>query len=296
LVYLIKAGFRSILSNKLMSGASVCTLVVCLVLIGAAVLFSYDINTFVETMEAQNEIVVYLGGSLTQGQIDQVGTKIGLIGNVEKYTFISKEQALEEMIQKIDGLDTLIGSYKDDNNLPDSYVVTIKDLTLMSDTVGRLNTIGNVIQVNAPTQIADILIKLKQMVNTFGIVIVAVLGLVALVIISNTVRVAVYARRREINIMKYVGATNFFIRMPFIVEGVILGLIASAISFFTVWAVYQLLYRWLATSAFSFISTLAAHMIPFSELAMQLFGLFILAGVGIGGLGSSIFVRRYLKV
>ena len=298
--YLMREGARNIYANKQMSAAAIGVLVACLLLIGASILFSFNANSFVGYVEAQNEVVVFLTDGLGDEAIDAVEQSILDTENVAGCRFISKEEGLDSWVDSMSGVtensEELFAPLYEDNIMPDSFSVTVRDLSQLDATVEALGAIADVDYVRAPEQVAQTITILKNAVNVGGAAIVLLLIAVASMIIANTIKITVFNRRKEISIMKYVGATDMFIRLPFIVEGLLLGLISAALAFLIIWALYARLCQSLTGSDTVLLAFLTENLVPFGQMALPLIGCFILVGVTIGTLGSIIFVRRYLKV
>lgn len=299
--YLFKEGARNIYANKQMSVAAIGVLVACLLLIGMSILFSFNANSFVGYVEGQNEVVAFLQDDLSDSDIAAVEVEIAETANVSKYRFISKEEGLDSWVESMSGVtedsEELFAPLYEDNIMPDAYSVTITDLSQLEPTVAELQNISGVDYVRAPEQVAQTITIFKQVVNVGGGAIVLLLIGVASMIIANTIKITVFNRRKEINIMKYVGATNMFIRLPFIVEGLLLGLISATLAFLLVWGLYSGLIHWLAGSdGAAWFGFITENLVPFGDMALQLMGCFVLVGVTIGTVGSIIFVRKYLKV
>ena len=295
--YLTKQGLNSLWKNRLMSLASIGVLVVCLILVGAAGLFSANVNSMMKYVQSQNEALVLANNDATQTQLDEIEKEIKKLENVDTVTFVSKDQALEEQKEKYgeyaDALDTMKG---DKNPLSDSFTVTFKDLSQIEGTIAQLEKINNVKKVSVMMDVANNMAVIGRVLYIGGIVIVVILIAVAMVIISNTVKMTIFNRRKEISIMKYVGATDQFIRFPFVVEGAVLGLVSSVIAYVALLIGYNALVSTLPTDDGSILSTLANNLIPFSHFWFPLMLFFIVAGLSVGVFGSSVFVRKHLKV
>ena len=295
--YLTKQGLNSLWKNRLMSLASIGVLVVCLILVGAAGLFSANVNSMMKYVQSQNEALVLANNDATQTQLDEIEKEIKKLENVDTVTFVSKDQALEDQKEKYgeyaDALDTMKG---DKNPLSDSFTVTFKDLSQIEGTVAQLEKINNVKKVSVMMDVANNMAVIGRVLYIGGIVIVVILIAVAMVIISNTVKMTIFNRRKEISIMKYVGATDQFIRFPFVVEGAVLGLVSSVIAYVALLIGYNALVSTLPTDDGSILSTLANNLIPFSHFWFPLMLFFIVAGLSVGVFGSSVFVRKHLKV
>lgn len=300
--YLTVQGMHNLTRNKLMSMASVGILAACLVITGVAALLSLNVNNFVDYLGAQNRVIVYLQLDADDALIGETARAIDKVDNLLDCTFVSKEEALEETKGWIAGYDNgayanVLDGYAGENNpLYASFRVTVDDLSQMGQTVARLQQLPGVDFVDAPSDLARTLVTLKNTVAAAGWGLVAVLALISLVVISNTIRVTVYARRKEINIMKFVGATNSFIRLPFLVEGALIGLLAALISFGLVTGAYLGVLEAVQQSGNGLLSSLYFSLIPYRQIWPWLAGGFGLSGVLIGAFGSGFSVRRHLKV
>ena len=288
--YLFKEGVRNIWSNRTMSLASVGVLVSCLLLTGAAFLFSMNISAAMKTIEGNNSVKVYMQQGLPVLSSVKAGQEIKKLDNIKSCKFVPKDEAIGKVMNMLGEKDAslLAGLSGKDNPLPDAYQVSFKDLSKYKTTVAQIKKITGVGSVNDYSDIAAKLTKLDHMITTGGFWIILLLSLVSLFIISNTIRATMFSRRLEINIMKSVGATNWFIRVPFIVEGVIIGLISGALAS----ALLQLLYGKL-TGMLTSITMFAP--IPMGSISGALTGAFLLAGGIFGALGGAISIGKYLK-
>ncbi|WRS27120.1 permease-like cell division protein FtsX [Oscillospiraceae bacterium MB08-C2-2] len=296
IAYLFKEGFRNLFHNKLMSFACIGVLMACLLLIGGAAMFSINVNSIVQYVEDQNEIVAFLSDSMEQGDIDVLTLKLGKMENILQVTFISKEQALEGEKEKMGEFASLLDGLEETNPLPDTFIIRIDDLAKLEQTVGQLRDMDGIEKVNAQTEVATILTGIKKTVTVAGISIVIILVVVSVVIITNTIKLTVFSRRKEINIMKYVGATDTFIRMPFVVEGMMIGLIAALLAFGLLWGGYWYLLKWIGENYGPYIGPVYANTVDFVSVAPYVLGGFSILGIFIGMVGSGMFIRKYLKV
>ena len=294
--YLIREGLRSLWQNKMMTLASVAVLSACLLLIGAAGLLSVNLNAAMQTIEDQNEVEIFILDSATEDQQTALANTIKNDATLQNYVYVSKQDALNEMKQKFGEDNPLLEGYEEDNPFPASYRVQLKDLATLKDTVAVYEALEGIEQINAPTDVADTLLSVSNLVTTVCFVFVAVLVGVSLLIISNTIRLTVFNRRREINIMKYVGATNWFIRIPFLVEGMAIGLISALIAFGLVTLGYGSVMDMLAQTTSPFIANLSGGMVPYSGLWPVVLTGFIAGGVGTGAIGSLVSMQKHLEV
>ena len=294
--YLIKEGARNIWVNRMMSLASIGILVSCMLLIGSAILLSINLNGMVSYVENQNEMVAFLEDSADDITVSAVKAALDKNSNVDSFSFVSREEALERYSEIVP--DSLLENLEQDKEevFPLSFRITLKDLSLIDETTAQIEAIPGIMRVNAPTNVAETVTGIKRAVYICGSGIVIILLAVTLIIIANTIKVTVFNRRKEINIMKFVGATDLFIRMPFVVEGVLLGVISACLAYLILWGGYTYLMNYVQTQAATTLSAFLKNLVPFSQVAKQLLASFAVGGVAIGVFGSMIFVRKHLKV
>lgn len=295
--YLLKEGIRSLWTNRVMAFTSVGVLTTCLLIVGAAYLVTVNVNSMVKYVESQSEMSVYLAEDIDEDTISAVGAAIQQNANVAGVEFVSKEQGLENTQAGFGDDKYLLDAFKGERNpIPDTYNVRLKDVSLTAQTRDELAQINGVDTVMASTQVADTFTGVQRIVTALGSAIILALGIISLVIISNTIRATIFARRKEINIMKFVGATNSFIRIPFLVEGFMLGLISALVSFLIIWGCYSYLVSALDTNMSSFLQSALSNIIPFKDIASQLALFFGVTGTVLGTAGSSISIRNHVKV
>lgn len=286
LKYLLKEGFKNLFNNRLMSFASIGVLTSCLILTGAALLFSLNISSALKSVEDKNSFTVYLNDDLSNLESVRVGEKIKNVNNVESCSFYSKDEAIEQWKDKLGVLfDGLQGN---ENPLPNVFHVTLTDLSRYSETVAKIQTIEGVYSVSDRSETAEKLTQLNNLVTSMGFWIVVILGCISLFIISNTISVTMHSRKLEISIMKSVGATDLFVKIPFMVEGVMIGIISAITSILLLSLVYK-------TLTLSIEQIIPLSTIPFLSLLGNITLGFILAGITFGLLGGSISIRKYLK-
>lgn len=284
--YLIKEGFKNIWNNRIMSIASICVLVSCLVLTGSAVLFTLNVDKVVKSVEGSNETTFYLADNLSRVESVYIGRDIRKIKNVKEAEYCSKDKAIERY-KKMLG-EEIFERMNEDNPLPDAYIVKMKDIKKYKETVKEIMAIKGVSQVASRQETADRLAKIDGLVKTLSFWIVLALMIISLFIISNTIRATMHNRRFEISIMKSVGATNHFVRVPFVVEGMAIGLIAAVISTCGMIFLYDGIMN-IVTSVIPFTA------IPLSEVFLYMAGAFVVAGVLIGMVSGIISIRKYLR-
>ena len=288
--YLMKEGIRGIFLHGFMSFAAVLVTVACLVIVGSFSALVYNVNIMVEDLNKTNEVLAYVDSGLTDAEARSIGTKINQIPNVFKADFKSREKALEEFVADHQEETAFGGLVSTD--FRHRYVIVLENNELMAETVAQLEGVAGIVKVNAAFEMAEGFITLQNVLHIASIAVIVVLLIVSLLIISNTVKLALYDRKDEISIMKMVGATNGFIRLPFVVEGFILGMLGSLIAFFIEWSMYNVLVNRLGEldtlKLFSFV--------PFTELLQPMVMTFVAAGLFVGIVGSWTSIRKFLDV
>ena len=295
--YLARQGLHSMVKNRLMSVASIGVLTVCLLITGVAGLFTLNVGSLMDYLGSQNETVVYLDEDLTEEGLAAVDSALRSISGLREVTYVSKDEALERMKESMGDNAYLFDVFEgSENPFLANYRVVLDDVSDLPEIQPQLEAIEGVSSVGAPMQLSQMFTSVHKGVSLVCVILVAVLGFVSVVVISNTIRLTVFARRKEINIMKYVGATNGFIRLPFFVEGVTVGLIAGAISTVVVLGGYQLLLVFAVDLPGFWGTLLAGTLLPLSRVWYLVLGGFLLFGMLIGSLGTASSIRKYLKV
>lgn len=289
--YLTKEGFRNLHANRHMSIASVAVLLACMFMIGSAFMILVNVDSIMKSVESENVVMVYLDLDTTPEQVEEVRAQINANPNVVRCVYKDKQTAFNEALADL-GTDA---TYFDgvENPLPDLFEVSVGDMTKFSVTVSELQSINHVDLVRDNKDIANMLIRIRSLVTYVSIAIISVLLIISLFIIANTIRITMFSRRLEINIMKSVGATNWFIRWPFVVEGMLLGLISAAISLGAVWGVYRLI----EPKVGEIVSVVSKDftMVPFTQYVLYIAAAFVIIGLVSGGIGSLISIQKYLK-
>ena len=286
----MKEGFRSVVRHGFMSFAAICVTVACLIIMGSFSLLLYNLNVMVKSLEQENEILVYVDESYTQAQAKSVGSKINLIENVNQSRFVSREEALDAFVAKqtdgsvFDGIDA--------STLRDRFVVTLLDNNEMEKTVELIRPIEGVAEISAPYELEEGFRTLERALQVASVAIIAVLLIVTLFIISNTIKLAMLDRKDEIAIMNMVGATDRFIRFPFFVEGFVLGLVGAGVGFGLQWGLYDLI----VTNIASVDSMQLFSFVPFTQVLWVMIPAFLVAGLFVGIFGSLMSIRKFLDV
>jgi cell division transport system permease protein len=290
--YLTKEGFRNLRVNKLMTVASITVLFSCLMLVGIAFMMLVNIETFIAGIESENVIMVYVDDETDSYDYIRLGNELRAINNVASVDMVEKDAAYAEILAGLDdGLRNYLQS-TDENPLPDAYKVTVADMDGFENVVSEIKTLRNVSRVHENSVLARQLAGLRNSVTYISGGIIILLLVVSLFIISNTIKVTMFSRRLEISIMKSVGATNSFIRWPFMVEGVVIGIIAGLLATGAVWGIYEF-----ALGPFSAMLSSFGDVkeVRFLDYAPYLVAAFVGIGIFTGVFGSATSIRKYLK-
>lgn len=288
--YHIKEGARSVVTHGLMSFASVCMIVACLLIMGSFSLIAVNASHMLGDLEDDNEFLAYVDDSYTDEQARALQSQIEAIPNVSSVTFVSRAEALANFQEERQ--DQAIFQDLQPSALRDRYRIHVDDIQQLEATVALVQNVEGIADVNAALKVADGFVMVRNVAGVVAITLVVMLAIISVFIIANTIKLATFTRREEIAIMKMCGATNWFIRWPFLVEGVLLGLMGSLVAYFAQWGVYGLIDKAMVQSGIlSIISFL-----PFSSLAHTVLLAFLAAGLLIGAGGSFLAIRKFLKV
>ena len=288
--YLLREGIRGIFLHGFMSFAAIWVTVACLLIMGTFGLVLYNLNEMIVELEQENEMLVYIDETYSEAEAKSVGSQINQIANVHNAQFVSREQAVVNFADEMQDEDLFAGL--DPSTFRDRFVITLEDNSKMRETEAAIRSIEGVADVSVHYEIQEGFQTVQRILNIASVIIIAVLLVVSMLIISNTVKLAMYDRKEEIAIMKMVGATNGFIRWPFVVEGFILGILASAIAFFLEWGLYNLL-----QTQISMVDSLdLITVVPFVEVIEIVAIGYAVVGFLVGVLGSLLSIRKFLKV
>ena len=285
--YLIREGFKNIWSNRIMSLASIGVLISCLVLTGSAIMLSVNVSTIVESVGDSNVTTVYLEDDITELEAVYVGKSIEKVDNITQASFYPKDEAILAY-KDVLGEEVFVNMSGDDNPLPHAYHVVMADLSQYDKTVEQLLKVEGVNSVSSRSDVAEKLTSLNTLVTMMSFWIILALAIISLFIISNTIRMTMFSHRFEISIMKSVGATNSFVRTPFVIEGVIIGLVSAGVSIGALALLYDAVFK-------AVQNILPLDYVPFSDVMWFIIIAFTAAGVIVGSLGSLLSIRKYLK-
>ncbi len=287
--YLIREGFRSISTHGFMSFASVTIIMACLIIMGSISLLTLNIDAMIKNLEDQNEVVAFVDDSYTEEEAQALEEKIAAIDNVSSAQFVNRADAMDKFMDNynkdlMEGIDETVFRHR--------FVVQLDDIALMAQTKAELEAVEGVAKVNAHLEYAKIFVTVRNVVSVIAMVLIVILVFISIFIMSNTIKLATFNRREEIAIMKIVGATNAFIRMPFIIEGLVLGVLGGGLAFAAELGLYHLVTgRVVSSLTGSFIS-----VIPIERIALPMFIAFMATSIFVGVFGGVNAIKNYLKV
>ena len=288
--YLIKEGVKSIFTHGFMSFACVLVIVACLLIMGNFALLSLNIDHNIEQLENQNEILAFVDESLSLDDAKAIGPRLRTLDNVLDVQFVTREEAMESFVSKYD--DEEMFSDLTPSTFRNRYLVFLEDLSRMETTRNDIEQVEGIAEVSASLEVSRGFILVRNVVTIVSVALILILFVISIFIMQNTIKLATFSRREEIAIMKMVGAGNAFIRWPFIIQGLVLGMLGGVIAFLLQMGIYEVLTRRIAESSLAMM----VEVLPFSSLIGPLLAVFLGLGLLVGTFGSSIAIRNYLKV
>lgn len=295
--YTIKQGLKNIWKNKMFSLASIATMTACIFLFGLFYTIVTNFQSMVKDAEEGVAVTVFFDEGISQEKIDEIGEMIRLRAEVSRYEYISAEDAWESFKEVyFEGNEKAAESFAGDNPLANSasYAIYMNDISMQDTLVAYLGTVEGIREVNQSEMVANTLTDFNKLIGYISAGIVLILLGVAVFLISNTITVGISVRKEEIGIMKLIGATDFFVRAPFVVEGIVIGLVGAAIPLGILYVLYGEIITYIGEQ-FSFISSMM-NFLPVEIVFHTLVPVALILGVGIGFLGSCITIRKHLKV
>lgn len=287
---MIREGFRSIKTHGLMSFATVTIIMACLIIMGSVALLSLNINYLIKDLEKQNEVVAFVDDEIEdEEEAKAIGSQILAVGNISAADFVSRGEAMKNYMSKYDkslmeGIDETVFRHR--------FIIHLNDIEKLAQTKEALESVPGVARVRAHQEYADTFVKIRNIVSGVALVLMAILVFVSMFIMSNTIKLATFSRREEIAIMKMVGASNGFIRLPFVVEGLVLGILGGGLGFLAQWGLYDLVTKSLMESLTGDI----LEVVPFLSIAPMILAVYLGIGVVIGVFGGVNAIKNYLKV
>ncbi|ABY92346.1 permease-like cell division protein FtsX [Thermoanaerobacter brockii subsp. lactiethylicus] len=290
LKYFLKEGFNNLARNRLMTIASITSVMAAMLILGLFLVIILNVNSLTNQVESQLELKVFLKDNISEQEVSQIGNEIKSIHGVTSVVFESKEEALQKFKQQLGDKSYLAEGLEKDNPLPQSYIVKVKDANLMKNISNKIKQINGVDKVSYGQDVVDKLLGIIKIIRIVGLSIILILFIISIVIISNTIKLGVFARRREINIMKYIGATDWFIRWPFLIEGIVLGLVGALLSVVILALIYGYMLDIINNKLMVF------KLLPLEKIAGDIIVYFSIIGAIIGALGSGLSIKRFLNV
>ena len=292
--YLIKEGFRNVFKNKKSTISSLTIMCATMLVFGIFFLIGENVNYIINTVEQAQGIEVFIETDATEAEIEELGTKIRAMDAVNKVEYVTKEQALNRLKDRLKDQAYVLEIYEENNILPTSYIVTLTDLSKTKELQEEILTFDHVKRIESSDQTISTLLKIANGIRIGTGIFLLFLIVISVFIISNTIKLSVHSRRKEISIMKYVGATNSFIRWPFIIEGIIIGVVAALLSIIIIGLLYNLVAGQIMES--SVVALINISLLSFSEMFNLIICVYMGLGIGVGVLGSAISMRKYLEV
>ena len=293
--YLVKKGISSIWKNFLMSFASFCILMVSLLLVSCAVLLMMNVNKIMSNIEDTNEITIYLKEDISDKQVEHIKSVLEKNQDITDVKYYSKEQALDDFRDNMAEYSELL-DYLDKNPMPETFLVRVKDLSKIRHVVNTVNDIEGVEQTKAPYDFASVLVQIRNTFTLIGGAVLIALVVVSIVIVSNSIRTSVFARRNEISIMRYVGATSGFIKAPFFVEGMFIGILAGAAAWGLTWLIYDSVFALFSADLTVWQMFGFYWLTPFGDIMWYVLAVNCAAGALLGAVGTVFSTGKYLKV
>jgi len=289
--YLLKEGFKSVFTHGFMSFASITIITACLLIMGSFSLLAVNINAIIADLESQNEMLAFVDETLTEDEARAIEPYLLAENNVSNVVFVSRGEAYEEFKKGHEGNEKIFEKIEEDV-FRDRYVIYLDDIAYMPQTLERIEAVSGVAEVSAILELAKGFVTVRNIVSAVSVILIVILFLVSVFIMSNTVKLTTFGRREEIAIMRMVGATNSFIRTPFVIEGFVLGIMGVCIAFFAQWGIYTLV----CDSVMTGIAGELVKVIAFEDLMIPVGAVFLAVGTIVGLFGGSIAISNYLKV
>ena len=291
--YLIGEGFSNVFKNKKSTMASIIIMCATMIIFGLFLIIGENVNHFVDNLKLQQGFQVFMKEDATQEEMDKVKEDIRALDGISTIEFVSKEQGLNTMKEKLKDEKGVLDGFNV-QKIKASYIVKVTDLERSKTIQSEVEKIDNVVKITNSNETAMKLISIAKVIRIATGVILLLLIIISTFIISNTIKLTVHSRRKEISIMKYVGATNSFIRWPFIVEGIVIGIISSIISIIIVGGTYNIITTKMAES--DFVRVMGMNLVGLNEMLTSIILVYLILGIGIGTVGSVVSIRKYLKV
>ncbi len=293
--YLMREGIVNVFKNKKATMISLVTMICAMFLFGTFFAIGENVNSVLEQVQKNQGMEVFIQNEATDEQISTLESQIKALDGINTVSFKSKQQALDLMKENLKDNQDLLEGYEGENNIfPASFIVTLTDLGLATQIEAQVENMENVKKITSNNDTINTLMKIANGIKIAIGVISVILLIISITIIANTIRLTVHSRRKEISIMKYVGATNRFIRWPFVIEGIIIGMIAAGITILMVGSIYDFVIQSIEQS--NVLQTMGVTLLQFSEIVRLIAIVYVILGIGVGVIGSSISMKKYLEV
>ena len=293
--YIIKEGFKNVFKNKKSTLISLVTMVCAMFLFGAFFSIGENVNSILYQVQKNQGIEVFIENEATDEQINVLEEQIKSLESINTVTFKSKQEALDSMKENLKDNQELLEGYEGENNIfPASFIVTLTDLSKATEIEAKIEVMEHVKKITSNNDTINTLMRIANGIKIAIGVISIILLIISVTIISNTIKLTVHARRKEISIMKYVGATNSFIRWPFMIEGIIIGLVSAVITLLVIGAIYNVILEKIQMS--NVLQTMGVNLLQFNEIVQLVAIAYLVLGIGVGVIGSSISMKKYLEV
>ena len=290
--YLVQEGFKSVFTHGFMSFACILVIVACLLIMGSFALLSTNIDHNIDLWEQDDQTLAFVDETLSEAEARDILPRINALDNIAQVEFVTREEAMVTFINRYDEEERETFSDVTPSWFRHRYIVHLEDISRMAETTDAIGNVEGIADVQASLELSQGFVTVRNIVSIVSVILIIVLFVVSVFIMQNTIKLATFSRKEEIGIMKMVGASNMFIRWPFIIEGLILGLLGGAIAFFLQWGIYGLLVRWMQEGLFSEL----LEVLPFSTLRFTVLLVYLGIGLVVGTFGSNIAIRNYLKV
>lgn len=293
--YMIREGIKNVFKNKKATMISLITMICAMFLFGTFFAIGENVNFILEQVQKKQGMEVFIQNEATDEQISTLEEMIKSLDGINTVTFKSKQEALDSMKENLKDNQDLLEGYEGENNIfPASFVVTLTDLSLATEIEAKIGAMENVKKITSNNQTIVTLMNFANIIKIAIGVIFCILLIISITIIANTIRLTVHARRKEISIMKYVGATNHFIRLPFVMEGIIIGVLGAGITLLIVGGIYDMIVQWIEQT--NALQSIGITLLQFSEIVRLIAIVYMILGIGVGVMGSSISMKKYLEV
>lgn len=296
--YLVKQGFTGLWFNRVNSFASFCVVTISLLMVGISVLVSFNITKMIGAIEKRNEVIVVIEDGAPENNIEYIGEQLRSNANIFEVTFFTREEAWADMLSDMadDDQSLFTETSFDFIPLPDTYRVRVSDISDLNKTVNEIKGLEFVESVKSPNDFANILTSVRNVCAILFSAVTISLIIVCFVIISNSTRASVYARRREISIMRYVGASKSFVEIPFFVEGLVIGILSAAVAFGLTWLAYSQIQGMFTTDVNMLNIFGLSAMIKFEDIAVRTAIAYVVCGIVLSAIGTVFSTRKHLRV